>query len=254
MSTIYKLGTTVIANRLKPVLDTLINEDQKGFIKGRFIEQNIRETYDILYETKRQNIPGLLLIDFEKAFDSVSWNFVNKVLKFFNFGSSIQNWITTFYSNAEACVIQNGHMSEFFKLGRGCRQGDPLSPYTICAEIQGILIRENIVKNIGGIHINNIEHKVSQYADDTQLFLDGTENTLTEAVRVLNTFYAWSGLKINTEKTKVIWIGSLASSPRRLCEDLDFEWCPDTFNILGVHFAADVRNIWGLNSDKKKNC
>ncbi len=138
----YKLATTVIANRLKTVLDLLIHEDQKGFIKGRFIGENIRETYDILFETKRRNMPGMLvLIDFEKAFDSVSWKFIQETLSFFNFGESVLKWINIFYNESESCVIQNGHMSEFFSLKRGCRQGDPLSQYLflLCVEILGIL-------------------------------------------------------------------------------------------------------------------
>ena len=47
--------------------------------------------------TEELNIPGLLLIiDFEKAFDSISWDFINKVLKFFNFGESIIKWVSVF--------------------------------------------------------------------------------------------------------------------------------------------------------------
>ena len=71
---VYKLASAVIANRLKTILDNVINEDQMGIIPGRFIGENIRLIYDILYETKNQDIPGLLLlIDFQQAFDSFSW-------------------------------------------------------------------------------------------------------------------------------------------------------------------------------------
>lgn len=67
LNVIYKIASSVIANRLKLVLHNLIHEDQKGFISGRFIGENIRLIYDILFETKNQNIPGLILsIDFEK--------------------------------------------------------------------------------------------------------------------------------------------------------------------------------------------
>ena len=55
------------------MLDKFIYQDQKGFISGRYIGENIRLVYDILFETKQQNIPGLLLsIDFQQAFDSAS--------------------------------------------------------------------------------------------------------------------------------------------------------------------------------------
>ena len=73
LNVIYKLASSVIANRIKTILDKVIHEDQKGFISGRFIGENVRLIYDILFETKQQDIPGLLLsIDFQQAFDSVS--------------------------------------------------------------------------------------------------------------------------------------------------------------------------------------
>ena len=77
MNVIYKLASAVIANRFKEVLNNLIHENQKGFIAGRFLGENVRLIYDVLFETKKQNIPGLLLsVDFEKAFDTVSWSFI----------------------------------------------------------------------------------------------------------------------------------------------------------------------------------
>ena len=87
---------------------------QTGFIEGTFIGKNTRLVYDILQFTEEERIPGiLLLVDFEKAFDSLSWSFVNKVLKFFNFGPSIINWITVLNKNACSAVTQCGHLSPF---------------------------------------------------------------------------------------------------------------------------------------------
>ena len=138
----------------------------------------------------------VLSIDFEKAFDTVSWKFIKKVLKYFNFGPSIISWIDIFQNGSESCIIQNGFMSEFFNLKRVCRQGDPISPYIfiLCAEILGKMIRDNDI--ISGIHINGKEFRLSQYADDTQLFLDGTERSLRETLNILNLFYSMSGLKL----------------------------------------------------------
>ena len=72
-------------------------------------------------------------------------------------------------------------MFNFFSLRRGCRQGDPISPYLfiLCAEILGKMVRKN--KEIKGISINGKEYKLSQYADDTHLILDGTEKSLKAA-------------------------------------------------------------------------
>ena len=92
------------------------------------------------------NIPGLLLlIDFEKAFDSLSWSFMQKVLSSFNFGPSIIQWISTFYKNTQVAVNQGGNLSSFFNTERGCKQGDPISPYIfiLCAEILALKIKQN---------------------------------------------------------------------------------------------------------------
>ena len=115
---------------MKTVLDKVVHEDQKGFISGRFIGENVRLIYNILFETKQEDIHGLLLsVDFQQAFDSVSWKFTSKTLDNFNFGPSFKRWIKLFQNGAESCILQNGFMSEFFYLQRGCRQGDPVSPY-----------------------------------------------------------------------------------------------------------------------------
>ena len=81
LNVIYKLASGSIAERMKTVLDKLINKDQTGFIKGRFIGENIRLVYDIMHFTEQNNIPGLIMLkDFEKAFYTISWLFISQVL------------------------------------------------------------------------------------------------------------------------------------------------------------------------------
>ena len=73
LNVICKMASGCIAERIKSVLTKLISEDQTGFKNGRYIGENTRLMYDILHITDTLNIPGLLLmVDFEKAFDSVS--------------------------------------------------------------------------------------------------------------------------------------------------------------------------------------
>ena len=89
-----------IANRIKLVLPNLINHDQAGFVKGRFIGENIRLIDSIIQYATEKNIPGLLLfIDFEKAFDSLEWSFIHDTLRSYGFGASLINWVKTLYSH-----------------------------------------------------------------------------------------------------------------------------------------------------------
>ena len=76
LSVIYKMASASIANRFKTILDFLIDRSQTGFIIGRYIGHSTRLVYDIMYFTEKTQKEGLLmLIDFEKAFDSISWKF-----------------------------------------------------------------------------------------------------------------------------------------------------------------------------------
>ena len=124
-----KIMSKVIAARVKKVLPSIIHYNQTGYVKDRFIGEAIRSIFDIMDFTAKENIPGLLLfIDFQKAFDSVEWEFLIESLKKFNFGRDFLQWMKTFYNYIQSCVINNGISSNFLTLERGVRQGDPLSP------------------------------------------------------------------------------------------------------------------------------
>ena len=86
----YKLLAKVIAERMKLFLPKLIDPDQTGYVAGRYIGENLRLIADIILFTTLKNYPGLiLLVDFEKAFDTLEWKFIQKALVCFNFGSKL---------------------------------------------------------------------------------------------------------------------------------------------------------------------
>ena len=96
-------------------------------------------------------------------------------------------------------------MVKFFSLSRGVRQGCPLSPYLfiLCAEVLANAVRKD--ENIRGISIaRDVECKLSQYADDTTMILDGSELSLSRTLLLLDNFAISSGLKIKYEKTEVL--------------------------------------------------
>ena len=191
------------------------------------------------------------MIDFEKAFDSVSWKFIDKVLLFFNFGQNFRNYFNCLNKNFKLCIMQHGFASSSFQIGRGCRQGDPISPYIflLCVEILGILIRNE--KEIKGIKINNKEIKISQYADDTGLFLDGSQKSLKNALSLLDQFAKYSGLKPNIDKCRCIWLGTKKHSQLKLCNDIPLIWSDSPFTYLGLVFSVDLPDMISLNYEKK---
>ena len=181
----FKIASAAIANRLKPILFSIISDTQKGFIKNRFMGETTRLLFDMMHYLEENGLEGLLLlVDFEKAFDSLEWDFLKNALKSFNFGPSFCKWVDTFYADSKSCVINNGHMSEFFNLERGCCQGDPLSPYLFIIGVELLSLQLKANPDIKGVIIHGTEQLVSQYADGTFLLLYGSERSLQDKAGV----------------------------------------------------------------------
>ena len=245
----YKLASTCIANRIKPIIPHIIKSQQKGFIQCRNIADCTREIYDFLYECEEGEVPGLLLlIHFQKAFDSIAWDFVHLALKEFEFPQTIVDWVYMMQLNPISRVSQSGWMSDPFVLQRGCRQGDPMTPYIfiLCAEFlsQAIINSPEIV----GYNIKGREEKMTQFAEDTSLFLDGSESALRKAILILKTYEEASGLKINVSKTKAVWVGRNRFSEDTICHEIELDWVHE-FVALGVTYS--VRDLQGI---LQQNC
>ena len=114
----------------------------------------------------------------------------------------------------------------------------------------GLTDRRAKNQTVKGININGKEFRLSQYADDIQIFLDGTERSLQETLSILNMFYSMSGLKINIEKTRAILIGALSNSETQMCRNQRLDWSQGPFKVLGVTFTMEVFDIWDINSNE----
>ena len=195
-----------------------------------------------------------MIWDFEKAFDSLSWAFIQKTLKNFNFGPNLIKWISLFQQNSNSRIILNGHLSKPFQLQRGCRQGDPISPYLFILCSEYLTQAFNNDPEIEGIKLYKKEHKLSQYADDTSAFLKASEKNLRRSLEIMNWFYYQSGLKINISKTKVIRIGKIRETDRRYCKENNLDWVTN-FTALGINYdVLQLDNITNINiEDKRKS-
>lgn len=120
--------------------------------------------------------------------------------------------------------MNNGWASNFFKPTRGVRQGCPFSPYlfVLSVEVMAEAFRKN--EKIRGITVKAKNIKLSQYADDTTLILDGSIEFLEESLRLLDLFGEVSGLRLNCGKTEALWIGAKVNSDLKLCPENNFKW------------------------------
>ena len=246
LNTDYKLASKCIASRIKNVLHNIISGEQTGFLKGRYIGENIRLALDMIDYLSNNNLPGLMfLIDFEKAFDKLEWSFIFKAMKLFNFGDDVINWVRVFYNDILSCVINNGNVSSFFNLFCGVRQGCPLSPYLyiICGEILSIAIRND--SNIKGIDILDSNVKINSYADDTTLYVPDVVS-LQCAIKVISKFREFSGLKINMSKSEILPLGSFKLNLPDI-SSLKISFSSGPVRYLGVLLSTSPCQIFELN-------
>ena len=203
----YKIISKMFSNRLREVMHELINEDQRGCIKGRHSHDCIRILIDVI-ENGMDDDSCILLLDQEKAFDRVDIDWMFLVLKRMGFGDYFIGWLRILYKNANSAIITNGYISEYFQIQRGVRQGDSLSAllYILQAEPLSNEIRES--PEIQGIHLKSTdqsqeEYLISQYVDDTNIMLKN-KSMVQRCLNIISDFNKASGSKTNLSKTKCL--------------------------------------------------
>ncbi|KAL9974537.1 hypothetical protein ACROYT_G011583 [Oculina patagonica] len=188
-----------------------------------------------------------LFLDFKKAFDSIEWDYMYKVLDVFNYKEDFKRWVKVFYTDISSCVTNNGFASPCFNLERGVRQGCPLSGllFVLGIELLNLAIQTN--SNVNGIKVGNNEIKNTLYADDTTLLLRDLDS-VQELLETLEKFKRCSGLELNKSKTEAMWLGSWTS---RKDTPFGFRWPENSVYALGIHFSNDSTTSDRLNFEKK---
>ena len=202
----YKIIAKVLANRLKKVIGNLVGSHQQGFIKGRNIANVIRKIDDVLDYQRSKNINNILFaIDFKQAFDRINVEYIQHIFELFDFGPFMATWIQILFTNRTACIKNGGHVSRFFEVKRGVRQGCPIAPliFILAAEILALKINQS--PNITGIKLPNGEFiKILMFADDTTFFVRGLID-IREILSRLKDFSTFSGLLINNTKSYMMF-------------------------------------------------
>jgi hypothetical protein len=237
----FKVISKIIADRLASIMPDLVSDEQKGFIHGRNIKECLciaSEAANLLHN-KAFGGNLALKIDITKAFDTLEWSFVLKVLKCFGFNDVFCHWIHIILQSAFLSVSINGNSHGYFNCTRGVRQGDPLSPLLFCLA-EDVLSRHisklvaegklNLIKGTRHAHVPS--H--SFYADDLMIFCKGNIAGLRELKNLFTRYAFESGQVINSSKS-TIFSGSI--TPRRLeliVQLLNFSIGSLPFNYLGV--------------------
>ena len=254
-NTDYKILAKSLAFRLSGVIHKLVHIDQVGYLKGRNIATVIRTIDDTInYLNKTGKAGYLLALDYSKAFDSISKTFLNHAFELFGFGPEFRKWTEVLTTGSFSCINHGGWLSESFQVSCGIRQGCPFSPlaFILAVEVLAIKIRNSEIR---GITLpkpapNNSSLKIKQFADDTTLFLKDRQD-IELALRIINFFAQFSGLKLNNQKTKALAIRQPDN------ENLPFT-ITDKLKILGIYFqqgtmAKFVEENWTSRVEKLNN-
>lgn len=210
---LYKILSKVLANRLRLIIGRVVSETQTAFVKERQILDGILIANELVDEAKKSNKELMLFkVDFEKAYDSVDWGYLDTVMNKMVFPVLWRKWIKECVSTATASVLVNGSPTDEFPLQRGLRQGDSLSPFLFLLAAEGLnVLMKSVVENnlyTGyGVGLSNSE-VVShlQFADDTLLIGEKSWANVRALRAVLTLFADMSGLKVNFNKSLLVGI------------------------------------------------
>ncbi|CAI5469629.1 unnamed protein product [Closterium sp. Yama58-4] len=229
----YKVLARVVANRMKLHLHKVISAEQYGFIPGRRISDAIGVVADVIEAAKKGNKDWyMLLVDFRKAFDSVSRSFLFDVLKEMGFPERFVVWVEGLHKDTRTRLLINGWLGEAVDVKSGVRQGCPLAPYLFLCAVEP-LAQEAERRKIGLCDKANQRLAYVGYADDTTLFLDG-KRQIAGAEKLLTWFARLSGLQTNKGKSVILPIGhNIGRRPGTLG---GFKWAKadEAERVLGV--------------------
>jgi exonuclease III len=236
----YKLLAKALAIRLNTILPDYIDVSQFGYVKDRYIGENVRCVIDLDHYFKKENKEIYALqIDFEKAFDSINWDFMFISLELMNFDKDFIKWVKVLYNNTTSCVLNNGHKTSSFNLKRGVHQGCPLSALLFIILVQVLQTMLSQRKDISGVTIDNHEIKILQMADDTTILTSDVED-IPKILQLLKDFQEISGLKTNVEKTIAYRMGKIVQMDENVpINKYDLTWRTLPVNLLGINITND---------------
>ncbi|KAL7607598.1 hypothetical protein Lser_V15G19622 [Lactuca serriola] len=249
MGCVSKIISKILSNRMKSVIGKVIGDEQSAYVEGRCILEGPLMINEVCSWAKRVRKKILLFkVDFDKALDSVNWQYLDSVLEQMGFGNKWRMWIRGSLSSSRASVIINGSPTKEFPISRGVRQGDPLSSYLFIIAMEGLSVALKTACNKGmfsGVQIPrnslNISHLL--YTDDALFIGEWSRTNLKNLARILRCFHISSGPKFNFHKSKVFGIRTSMTETVNWANLLGCAAGALPFVYLGVPVGANMNLI-----------
>ena len=258
----YKILTKIIATRLKPILPSIISENQGGFLANRQISDSILLVQEAIHSSQARKEKGFILkLDLANAFDHVRHSFLLVVLKKMGFAPSFINLVQACISIPWISPLINGRSGPSFQSSRGLCQGCPLSPYLfiLMAESFSRALdhkrRTGLITGIKfGNGVKNINH--SQFADDT-LLMGGASNIIARRFKtLLDRYMCYSGGMINFLKSCIYGWNTTAHTLQSIASifgvPCKLDWGHFTYLGMPVSVGSLKAKVWDTIIDKMK--
>lgn len=263
----YRILGRAIHLKMRPVMSTILGEQQVGFQRWRRIEDNILCVAELArFCQLKERGAVFVMLDNEKAYDRVQWGFMQDVLEAFGFPDDFRRLIRIMYTNISSAIKLNGMKGEAFEVSNGVRQGCVCSTslYNLCHEVFLRMIRED--KKLKGVRIPGSKGEWGEgegstlrersFADDTGVALPSFDQ-LPHLMKIITEYGEISGAKVNEGKTVGLVMGTLrdeAPPPSREWKGKWVMYAEEAMETkyLGIKFgsSAQVATQWEAMIDK----
>nr|GEV44813.1 RNA-directed DNA polymerase, eukaryota [Tanacetum cinerariifolium] len=219
-----------------------VPQANRQILDGPFI---LNEMLQWCKSKKKQSL--IFKVDFEKAYDSVRWDFLDEVLSKFGFESIWQKWIQVCVNSSRGSILINGSPTKEFQFYKGLKQGDPLSPFLFILAMESFHLSFQRVVDSGmfkGLYLNNslcLSHMF--YANDVIFVGNWSDENIKSLMLVLDVFKRASGLKINLNKSKIIGINVEGHKVKQAANKLGCLILSCPFSYLGSKVSVSMSRI-----------
>ena len=182
----------------------------------------------------------LVTMDIEKAFDSLDHNFLISVLEKYGFRKMFFLWVKILLRDQMSCLINSGATTKYFSLGRGARQGEPISGFLFVSALEVFFILIKSKPEIEGMTIFDYNYLYSVYADGKTFFL----KDIISRKHMVDTFdfcLCFSRLKPNLRKNEIAGIGVLKGVQIMVCGMRCIDLNNNKLKILGTYFSYNKK-------------
>ncbi|CAL1384173.1 unnamed protein product [Linum trigynum] len=226
---LYKIFSKVLANKLKKVLKVAVVENQSAFVPGRYITDNVIVAFECFHAMKTitKGKKGYMAakLDIAKAYDRVSWKFLEAIIRKLGFADRWVRMIMYCVSTVSYAALVKGHQSDTFFPTRGLRKGDPISPYLFLLVAEGLsalTAKAEAEGFIQGLKVSQNAPMISHllFADDSISFIKATRPQCSKLKEILSCYEVESGQSVSLTKSEISFSSNIPNQTQLEMADL----------------------------------